>query len=52
MAYTVSRYYYDDGSYGNRYCEEYYSRHGYRSGYYPYGYDPCDEYDYRTGYCT
>ena len=43
--------YYYDGGYGNRYCDDYYSRHGYRRGYYPYGYDACDEYDYRTGYC-
>ena len=45
------RYYYDNGSYSSRYCDEYYSRHGYRQGSYPYGYDACDEYDYRRRYC-
>ena len=44
------RYYYDNG-YSGRYCDDYYRRHGYRSGYYPYGYEACDEYDYRSGYC-
>jgi len=44
------RYYYDNG-YSSRYCDDWYYRHGYRRGYYPYGYDTCDEYDYRTGYC-
>ena len=44
------RYYYD-GSYSGRYCDSYYARHGYRPGSYPYGYEACDEYDYRSRYC-
>ena len=37
--------------YRDGYRDDYYRRHGYRSGSYPYGYEACDEYDYRSGYC-